>query len=575
MKYKNLISSNFLILIVFFAAAALLLALIQPPAHISWLAWIAMVPFIYASAKKTKTAHLLIASYIAGLIYWLANLYWLAYVIVPGYIFCAIYLALYWPLMAAVFRYLSKKTKIFFLAAPLCIVAQEALQGSLMTGFNWRFLAHSQYQNLTLIQIADITGSAGITLLIAIVNVLLAELIINYSRSQKINKLAFSLKTALIIILFCLIIPYGRFRLDQTRKTSKPGPLVASVQTNIPSMIKELADNGPAILDQLIDLSSSAFNSGADLVIWPETIVLASMNTEYLQLCQPYTPPNVYHRRISNHIIANNGRLLFGAHTAQMKRQNDAYIVTDRYNSAFLYKPDGTQSPQRYDKIHLVPFGEYVPFAKLDWLKNMITFLTPYDYEYNLTKGTSHTVFDITVDQKKYDFAVIICYEDTDADITRKNVLGKGTENKADFLVNISNDGWYVRYTPKVIYSSAELPQRTAISVFRAVENRTSIIRSVNSGISCLICPTGKISNSFIKGTLPEQTMERQVVQGWFTDRVKINHKITFFTKHGQWLDKLAIAVFIIVISAGIVQTVKKKPNKFCNKKISEHKNED
>jgi apolipoprotein N-acyltransferase len=461
--------------------------------------------------------------------------------------------------MAAVFRYLAKNTKLFFFIAPLCIVAQEAIQGTLITGFNWRFLAHSQYHNLKLIQIADITGTAGISLLIALINVLLAELLINYKRSEKINKLNFSLKTALIFLIFCLIVPYGRFRLEQAQKNSSPGPVAAAVQTNIPSMIKELADNGPAVLDQLIDLSSSAFKNGADLVIWPETTVLASMNSEYLQLCQPYSPPSVYHRRISNHVITNSGNLLFGAHSADMKKINDEYIVVDRYNSAFLYKPNGTQSPKRYDKIHLVPFGEYVPFADIKWIKNLVTFLTPYDYDYNLTKGKSHTLFEMTVNQKKYDFAVIICYEDTDAKVTRKNVLKKNSQNKADFLVNISNDGWYVRYTPKVIYSSAELPQRTAITVFRAIENRISIIRSVNTGISCMIYPSGEIADSFIKGNLPEKAMERQVVKGWFSDRIKINNTVTFFTKHGQWLDKICIILFIIVISANIVQTVVKK----------------
>jgi apolipoprotein N-acyltransferase len=136
-------------------------------------------------------------------------------------------------------------------------------------------------------------------------------------------------------------------------------------------------------------------------------------------------------------------------------------------------------------------------------------FFNPYDYDYSLAAGTDYTVFDIEEDGQQYGFGVLICYEDTDPTVTRKLVLDTDGHKKADWLVNISNDGWYVHFRDRQVVPMVELAQRTAISVFRCVENRISIIRSVNTGISCLIEPTGRIRNSYEKGNLPEEATRR------------------------------------------------------------------
>lgn len=137
--------------------------------------------------------------------------------------------------------------------------------------------------------------------------------------------------------------------------------------------------------------------------------------------------------------------------------------------------------------------------------------------------------------------------------IARKMVYSGSGQKTADWLVNISNDGWYVRYKDGKVLPSVELCQRTAISVFRAVENRISILRSVNTGISCLIESTGKIRDKYVAGNLPEKAMSRQGVGGWFVDRVRIDKRITFFSKYGQLLDMFCAVIVVIIMSASLI----------------------
>ena len=245
----------------------------------------------------------------------------------------------------------------------------------------------------------------------------------------------------------------------------------------------------------------------------------------------------------------NNTYVLFGASSVNTRLEN-----VDLYNSAFLYRPDGQADPKRYDKIHLVPFGEYIPFKKsVPWLYKMILFLSPYDYDYNLTAGTKYTKFEVDIDETTWRFGTLICYEDTDPTVTRKHILDENGNKKCDWLVNISNDGWYVRFKDNRVLPMAELSQRTAISVFRCVENRISIVRSVNTGISCLIEPTGAIRNDYKDGSLPKDAMARQGVDGWFVDTVPIDSRVTVFSRRGRWLDILMAISWILTMGLALI----------------------
>lgn len=532
-----------------FVLSGILLTLMQAPHDLSLLAWIAWVPFMLACSPETPASRLIIAAYIVGLIYWLSNLYWLYLVTWPGYIVFSMVFGVYWSLLAFAVRFVRSKGWPLFAVAPLLFVGAEAWQGYLFTGFHWYFLAHSQYKNLQLIQICDIFGTLGVSVLIALVNGVVVDLVFAL-QGKKLRVYHFA-SVFIVLMMFVFAWNYGHQRLLESSKYLKEGPLIGSVQPNVPSNVKEEIGNGPKILNDLIAESQACIDAGATMVAWPETMVLAPMNREFMDHLQPDAASLQYHQQILEH-SKNNAYILFGAHGADVGIRNGKYDIVNQYNAAYLYRPDGTVDPKRYNKIHLVPFGEYIPFRKtLPWVYNAFMHLTPYDYDYTLTVGTEHTLFTVNADGRGYNFGVLICYEDTDPTVSRKHVVGKDGQKRADWLVNLSNDGWYVRFNEKdrKVLPTVELAQRTAISVFRAVENRVSIIRSVNTGISCLIEPTGRIREGFKTGTLPKEAMARQGIAGWFVDTIPIDSRVTVFSRCGRLLD-LILGIGLAIILA-------------------------
>lgn len=541
--------------------SAVLLTVIHPPLGMSFLAWVAWVPFILACRPDISARRLMICAYLAGLCFWFWNLHWLIIVTTPGYITFGFVQALYWPLLALSVRFVRQKRWPLFLAAPVIFVGAEAIQGWLFTGFSWYYLAHSQYEHLRLIQICDIFGTLGVSVLVAMGNGLLAALILS-----RINKYTPSPRRYRIIqvvafhILLLGTIFYSEKRLSETPQYQTDGPMLGSVQPNVPAWVKEEMDNGQEILDDLIADSEKCFDAGAAMVCWPETMVLAPMNPQYLALSVPDSDPPRYHKQIAEH-TKDRGFVVFGAHTAAIDFQGGKPTISDQYNSAFLYRPDGEPAPNIYHKIHLVPFGEYIPFRNIQWVYRLFMFFNPYDYDYSLSAGTEYTAFEIEAGDQKHRFGTLICYEDTDPTIARKMVLAENGTKKADFLVNISNDGWYVRFKDREVVPMAELEQRTAISVFRCVENRISIIRSVNTGISCLIEPTGKIRDGFKMGNLPQKAMTRQGVAGWFVDTIPLDSRITIFSRTGRWLDILLGTGWSLILLLSIYGLWKNRRN--------------
>jgi apolipoprotein N-acyltransferase len=138
-----------------------------------------------------------------------------------------------------------------------------------------------------------------------------------------------------------------------------------------------------------------------------------------------------------------------------------------------------------------------------------------------------------------YRFGTIICYEDAIPYVGRNFTLDGEGRKRIDWLVNISNDGWFVRF-PKAqgrVIPSSELPQHAAICAFRAVENRLAVVRRVYTGISCLIESTGRIRDGYLAASrdFPAEAMDRTAMAGWFVDRLPIDKRVTFYSRHGEW----------------------------------------
>jgi apolipoprotein N-acyltransferase len=542
---------NILLCALPFVASAVMLTVIQAPISFSLLAWVSLVPFILACSPDAKPRRLVLVSYVISVFYWLGNLYWIVPVTIVGWITFCLYTALLWPILALCLRYCRIKKIPLFLASAVLVVGIERMQGFFLGGFFWRFLAHSQYQNITLIQIADMFGTAGISFLIAMVNGLLAELIIA-ARQKNIFKIIQLPKVVLVCAAVVATIIYGRWRIGQEDQCVKPGPYVASLQSNVPQSVKRSFKSSEELFNGLMEHSKAAVQAGAELIVWPETMVQATLNPEVLRLLEPSHSWKIFDKALREH-SRDTAFVLVGAYGGKPEiRENLEVHLAKRYNSAFLYKRDGEKAAESYNKIHLVPFGEVLPFRKsCRWLYNFLMKFTPYNYDYSLDYGSEYTIFEMAGQGREaqpYKFGVMICYEDTVPAIARRFALDEQGTKRLDWLVNISNDGWFVRFKDGKVLPSAELAQHAAICAFRAVENRLAILRSVNTGISCLIDSSGGIRYGFLAGNLPPKTMARTGMPGWFLDRISIDRRTTFFSKFGEWLGFCCQVCLILLI---------------------------
>jgi apolipoprotein N-acyltransferase len=195
------------------------------------------------------------------------------------------------------------------------------------------------------------------------------------------------------------------------------------------------------------------------------------------------------------------------------------------FNSAYLFRPDGPTDPiERYDKMHLVPFGEYVPLKKWLWFV-----LPAVPYAKGFDASDRAELFRIN----GFTCGVLICFEDAFARVVRRFIVrddGPG----ADFLINISNDGWF--------RDSSELDQHLAICALRAVEFRTGIVRCTNTGISGILGPDGRL-----QAVVQDEHGRRKAVRGVALGRVRLRTETTFYARHG---DLLGVACYTVLLAA-------------------------
>jgi apolipoprotein N-acyltransferase len=445
-------------------------------------------------------------------------------------------MAFYWPILVMCLRYCQLRKIPLWFSLPILIVGAEAFQGLCFRGFGWRYLAHSQYANITIIQIADIFGAAGISFLIAMVNGLIAETIIDLKKRQFLRR-ANLVGIFLALLAVGAALFYGRYRINQAIDFLQTGPRIGVVQSNVSVKAGQEAEPPEITFLNMLADSRICLMAEPNLIIWPETMVEAVLDDSYLKLVSGGDTAKIFHNALLR--LSREGvYFLVGAFAGDAEVVDGRIKLKTSYNSAFLYEPNNIGARQYYNKIHLVPFGEYIPFKNIwPFLGRYLMMLTPYDYDYTINAGEEYTVFKIKVADKTYRFGVMICYEDTVPKIARKLAIDENKNKQIDWLVNISNDGWFVRQEKEKIKPTVELQQHMAICVFRAVENRIPVIRSVNTGISCYIDSLGRIHNDYIAGSIEKKAAGRAGQRGWFVDQVLIDKRVTFFSQEGQSLE--------------------------------------
>ncbi len=562
-----------------FAVSAIALAWIFPPHGLWPLAFVALVPWAVATCRAARAWLVHWLSFFVGWAFFLWCLRWLMPVTGLGYAALALYLALYWTLAAWAIRTARRHGISPIWSLPVTWVACEYLRATVMTGFPWLFIGHGLYAQLPLIQISDITGAYGVTFLAALVNGVLVELTLRRWPAPGARRSARQLQVGLVVtaVLLAGTLAYGIFRLRQIdfeQNTALRGPRVAVIQDDFPLVSTPPYGAHPyVILASYLALGAQAAQEQPDLVVFPETVWGAIQNLGFIaveraavdsahadmwawgKLCDDAVSAFARgdYARV-NEIIGRLERDLRSPAADGLPRLPAAgppvavlvgsvaidqfpeatYPKVKRYNAVLVYDRDGRQRRERYDKRHLVPFGELVPFRQarflgldLHWLYRGLNKLSPFSdhgrIEYSLTPGREYTVFEMPAASRTYNFGTPICYEDTTPYVIR-GFTWDGPRRRVDFLVNISNDGWFQH--------SYELPQHLAICAFRAVENRVGIARAVNTGGSAFIDPNGRIYSQV--RTADGRAFGPGVV-GYDVQPVFLDTRSSLYGRFGDW----------------------------------------
>lgn len=492
--------------------------LIFPDVGWWWLAYVCLVPWLVCVCTARRSMLVYFTSWLLGIGYFSFNIAWMIPVTLPGYLALCGYYSLFFPLAAWPIRHMYQRHGVSVaLTAPIVWVAVEYLRTIPPLSFPWLLLAHSQYQQVTLIQISDLVGALGVTFIVVMVNGWLTDLLIQpilIWRTDQATRLPIGTLTTVVVVVGALI--YGASQ--SSRGYFEPGPKVAVVQHDFPMYVDAgRADRTPteSVFYAYLELARQAAAQKPDVVVLPETVMQGFVNKEFLDATaaeldemQRRRYPPMFPRGWL--VSVQNGSRKIRQGFQQISNEFGIPIIlgsssmewkpaavpprVDAFNSAFLLMPDAPEPVARYDKIHLVLFGEYVPFRfTYRWLYDWLNSITPWGkmgIEYSLTPGDHYEAFEFPArsqDGKRYRAGVPICYEEIIPYIARNFTnAGDDAERKnIDMLMTISNDGWFLH--------TSELEQHLAGAVYRAVEHRIAIARAVNTGASAIIHPNGKI----------------------------------------------------------------------------------
>jgi apolipoprotein N-acyltransferase len=476
-------------------AAGLLLTLSFPIYSLGPAAWGALVPiFVVVQSSQPTTCFKL--GWFTGLVHGSTLLYWIVFVVnhygnlpfVASIAVCFLlvaYLALYPGLFCAGLSWLRTRGLPWLLVAPFLWVALELGRGWLFGGFPWENLGYSQYRFLFLIQIADLTGVAGISFLLVVVNALVFQGFVNLTQRGKIPSAILPVTLAAAILLGQY--GYGRWRLSTLETSSPPSITVSLIQGNIPQEMKWEPAFQQATLERYLQLTRRAVERDhPQLVIWPETA------TPFYFLGE-----GELSRVLILEVRSLQTPLLFGS--PAVRRQGDRLRF---YNRAYLLDERGRVGGY-YDKRHLVPFGEYVPLQGVLFFVHRLVEATG-----DFAAGDRPVVINLAAARS----GILICYEAIFPELSRDLV-----RHGANLLVNITNDAWFGR-------TSAPY-QHLSMAVLRTVELRVPMARAANTGVSALIDPSGRILQE--TGLFEEASL---------TGSLTLGSGRTFYCRHGEWL---------------------------------------
>jgi apolipoprotein N-acyltransferase len=529
-------------------AAGLLLWTSFPPLEWSWFAWIALAPLFWLVVRRGSALPTYLAAWLGGLVFWLLALEWVrlsdpsAWL---GWAVLALIFSFWWPAFVAVARWAVFRLRVpLIVAAPIIWVGLEFLRAYFLSGLPWYYLAHTQFRLLYVIQIADFAGSLGVSFLIATFNALAVDLVTLplFARVRRARHLSprQNVRLCAVTILVGSALCYGAYRVSSARFPD--GPKLALLQSNVPQSHK-LRGNSQEMLSEFVALVQDAIAQAPvpELIVWPETaypygyiIVETGVDRSTLerQVRSITKKLTVDEWEKNRQLITDDLHGWVDQIQIPMLIGSSCYLhrptALEKYNSALLFQP-ARPGIDLYHKMHLVPFGEYVPFIEtLPWL----AVLTPYSRE--KVPSLSFGQEAVSLPMGPYRLAVSICFEDTIPHVIRRFFEASARGAQPDVLVNLSNDGWF--------HGSPELDMHLAIGVFRAVENRVPLARAVNTGLSALVDGNGEI-----RAALPKES------KGVLSVTVPLDPRESLYSRWGDWLGLSCLAVTIGLLPMGLV----------------------
>lgn len=513
-----------------------------PHFDLAVLAWVVLVP-LHLALDELAPRRAFWMGWLAGLIAFGGTMSW---VVTAMHLYGKMPLIVSYPVMGLLVAYLGLYIGLYALAiiwlrktvpsmallgAPFIWVALEWLRTHLLSGLPWGLLGYSQYRWLPVIQIADHTSVYGVSFVLVLVNVAVAEGVLWQRRrwyGRKGESFPWQAPVAAGLVVM-VTVAYGLavLKSSHTLATDEQGAAtgrslaIGLVQANIDQGQKWDDAYRSETLRRYTRLTSEVADH-SDLVIWPEAATPFLFEEEML-----------YQAQVTALVQAYGTPLLFGSPTLRRYPNGRPYLL----NSAYLLGPDG-RGMGRYDKTHLVPFGEYVP------LRSLLFFLDKLvegigDFE----AGTVSTVFELpaksvggreNLGAGSPKFGVVICFEVIFPSLVREFV-----RNGVDFMVTITNDAWFGK--------SAAPYQHYGMVVFRAVENRVAFARAANTGVSGFIDPYGRI----LEATNIFDALS-------VTGRIPVGRRATFYTAYGDVFAHGCVIITALLLLAGRLRRVKR-----------------
>lgn len=479
--------------------------------NLGFLAWFSLAPLFYVIKDKGPRESFFY-SFITASIYYAISLYWLypalhtfghlnPFVSVTLLILVIIYISAYISLAPLLSSWIYQKLEIdrFWTIPIIWVICEFARNYMIFNGFPWGNITNTQYAYLPIIQIVDLTGIHGLAYIMIVMNLWVAERIA--CRSFKGAKQLHGLY-ALFLLIFVVSYGYARLSHIDSVQSKWPGIKVAMLQGNIPQEEKHEDGLEEKQLDVYRKYSKIVANNDIDLIVWPETAYPYLVNERAESLPSKDMGLNDAPRDADPFILTGALTVTDGRN----RKLRNSMLLVDR----------GAQIIGEYSKVHLVPFGEYVPYRKfLFFAKRLVDVVGDF--------APGKKVEPLFTDN--FQIGGLVCYEDLFPEISREHVR-KG----ANILAVITNDAWYGR-------TSAAF-QHVAIAVFRAVENRRWMIRSANSGVSAVIDASGRVLSQ--TGIFEE---------GMIVSNVKLGNIETPYTKTGDWFAWACLTVFVAILS--------------------------